>query len=331
MTIPKTMKAVSYHRYGGPEQLTIGELPVPTPGPGELLIRVHASTVNRTDCGFLRGKPFIVRFFSGLRTPNAPVLGCEFAGKVVDCGNQVADFHIGDRVVGFKDDDFGFGGHAEYTCIPATAMISRFPDSISYEQAAPTLEGAHYALHYIRAAGVKAGDSVLINGATGAIGSAAVQIVKHLGARVVAVCETKHIATVSSLGADRVIDYTQEDFTQCSERFSFVFDAVGKSTFFRCRSLLNEYGCYASSELGPWSQNPLLALWTRRFGKRKVLFPIPVNRQSDAAYLCDLVQRGHYTPLLDRSYPLDDIANAYRYVETGMKTGNVVVAVAASG
>lgn len=328
MTHPQTMKAVSYQRYGGPERLTLGELAVPTPGPTELLVRVHATTVNRTDCGFLRGKPFIVRFFSGLRTPNATILGCEFAGEVVDCGNAVAGEHIGNRIVGFKDDDFGFGGHAEYTCIPATAMISRIPDSISYQQAAPTLEGAHYALHYIRAAGVQAGDSVLINGATGAIGSAALQIVKHLGAKVVAVCETRHMATVAALGADRVIDYTQEDFTQCGEQFKFVFDAVGKRTFFQCRPLLTEHGCYASSELGPWSQNPLLALWSKKFSKQKVLFPIPVNRQSDAEYLCDLLQRRHYTPLLDRSYPLEDIADAYRYVETGMKTGNVVIQVA---
>jgi len=328
MTIPETMKAVHYHQYGGPEKLSIDQLPVPAPEPNELLIRVHATTVNRTDCGFLRGKPFIVRFFSGLRTPNATILGCEFAGKVVTCGEDVSDFVIADRVVGFKDDDFGFGGHAEYTCIPASAMISRIPDVISYEQAAPALEGAHYALHFIRAAGVDANHSVLINGATGAIGSAAVQIIKHLGARVVAVCETRHIDTIASLGADRVIDYTQEDFTQCEERFDFVFDAVGKSTFTRCRKLLTARGCYASSELGPWSQNPFLALWTKWFGQQKVLFPIPVNRKADAEYLCGLMEAGHYLPLFDRSYSLDDIAEAFRYVETGMKIGNVVVRVA---
>ncbi|MGB0867469.1 MAG: NAD(P)-dependent alcohol dehydrogenase [Granulosicoccaceae bacterium] len=325
MNNSNTMKAAIYRQYGGPEQLSIEQQVRPTPGPNELLVRIHASTVNRTDCGFLRGEPFIVRFFSGLRTPHSPVLGCEFAGEVIECGQDVSEYQVGDRVVGFKDDDFGFGGHAQFTCIPASAMVSRIPEPFSYEQAAPALEGAHYALHYIRAANVQAGHSVLVNGATGAIGSAAVQIVKHMGARVVAVCETKHMQTVQSLGADEVIDYTQQNFETLDKRFDFVFDAVGKSTFFKCRRLLHKHGCYASSELGPWSQNPFLALWSRWFGKRKVLFPIPVNTKQDAEYLCNLMERGHYTPLLDRSYRLDDLAEAYRYVETGMKTGNVVV------
>lgn len=327
MAIPDTMQAAIYRQYGGPEVLSVGQLPTPQPASGEVLVRIHASTVNRTDCGFLRGKPFIVRFFSGLRTPNAPVLGCEFAGEIISCGDGVSEFGIGDRVMGFKDDDFGFGGHAEYTCVPVSAMLARIPERFSYQQAAPALEGAHYALHYIRAAGVCAGQSVLINGATGAIGSAALQIVKQLGARAVAVCETKHVSTLKSLGADRVIDYTRQDFTQCDETFDFVFDAVGKSTFFRCRQLLHPRGFYASSELGPWSQNPFLALWTKWFGKRTVLFPIPVNRKEDAEYLCALMNDGHYTPLLDKSYTLNEIADAYRYVETGMKTGNVVIRV----
>ncbi len=324
-TSETTMKAACYQSYGGPEQLSIRQIAIPSAARHEILIRIHASTVNRTDCGFLRGKPYIVRFFSGLRKPRATVLGCEFAGEVVALGDDATGFAIGDRVVGFKDDDFGFGGHAEYTAMPADAMVARIPDHLSYLESAGALEGAHYALHYIRAAGIHAGSSVLINGATGAIGSAALQIIKHIGCRVVAVCATTHLDTIKNLGADRVIDYTSEDFTECGETFDFVFDAVGKSDFFKCRKLMIEEGCYASTELGPYWQNPFLGLWSKWFGQRKVLFPIPVNRKADAEYLCDLLQKKHYLPMVDSTYELDDIAAAYRYVETGMKAGTVVI------
>lgn len=320
-----TMKAASYSSYGGPEQVAVSTVAVPQPGSGELLIRVHASSVNRTDCGFLRGKPFIVRFFSGLRKPKATILGCEFAGEVVRLGEGAEGFSLGDRVVAFKDDDYGFGGHAEYTTMSTEGMIARIPAHLSYTEAAPAFEGAHYALHYIRAAELKAGESVLINGATGAIGSAALQMIKHMGIRVVAVCAAEHADTIKALGADRVIDYTREDFTQCGEAFDLVFDAVGKSHFFRCRKLLGSDGIYASTELGPYWQNPFLALWSKWFGRRRVLFPLPVNLKSDAEYLCDLMDKKVYRPLIDVTYPLDSISEAYQYVETGMKTGNVVI------
>ncbi len=320
-----TMKAACYHNYGGPEKLAIREIAVPEAGTGEVLIRVHSSTVNRTDCGFLRGKPFIVRFFSGLLKPKSTVLGCEFSGEIVKLGEGVDSFTRGDRVVVFKDDDYGFGGHAEYATMSTDGMIGHVPEHFSYSEAAPALEGAHYALHYMRAARVASGHSVLVNGATGAIGSAAVQLIKQTGATVVGVCATQHIEQVEALGADRVIDYTREDFTECGDKFDLVFDAVGKSHFFKCRKILASHGVYASTELGPCWQNPLLAIWSKVFGKRKVLFPVPVNLKSDAEYLCNLMAEQKYRPLIDCAWPLESIAEASTYVETGMKTGNVVI------
>jgi len=328
---PSTMRAVVYRRYGGPEQLSLTTVAVPAPQAEEVLIRIVASTVNRTDCGFLRAEPWIVRLFSGLFKPKAPILGCEFAGEVVEVGSSVDSFAIGDRVTGFKDDDYGFGGHAEYTTMPASAMLARIPDQIPHEVAAAALEGAHYALHYIRAARVIEGQAALVHGATGAIGSAAVQLLKYFGLHVVAVCAGKHAEKVSALGADRVIDYQREDFRDCGEQFNFVFDAVGKSSYFKCRHLLKQGGSFASSELGDYCQNPMLALWTKRVGRHRVLFPIPHNRQSDAQFLCRLMAEGRYTPLIDRRYALQDVADAFRYVETGMKTGNVVVEIESTG
>jgi len=320
-----TMLAATYQNYGPPEVLSIEQMPVPSFAAGDVLIRVHASTVNRTDCGFLRARPFITRFFSGLLRPRSKILGCEFAGEVVQTGGDVTEFAPGDRVFGFKDDDFGFGGHAEYTAMSASGMIAKIPPQFSFEQAAPALEGAHYALHYIRATGIRAGHTVLINGASGAIGSAAVQIVKHLGAHVTAVCAGKHLEKIVALGADTVVDYEQVDFTTLDQHFDVIFDAVGKSTFGKCRHLLGEHGIYASTELGPFAQNPILALGSRWFGKKKVMFPLPVNSKEDAIYIRDLMAEGHFRPLLDSTRPLTDIVEAFEYVETGMKLGNVVI------
>ncbi len=319
------MRASVNRSYGSPDVINIEHVPVPVIADNDVLIKIHASTVNRTDCGFLRAKPFIVRFFSGLLRPKYPILGCEFAGEISACGSAVTNFNIGDRICGFKDDDHGFGGHAQFTSMPATAMLTKIPDSMSYTDAAPALEGSHYALNYIRAANIKAGDRVLINGATGAIGSAALQIIKHMGSTVTAVCATEHTLLIQQLGADTVIDYKQQDFTQLDEQFDVVFDAVGKSTFGQCKRILTSNGIYISTELGPWAQNPLLALWTARSKSQKVLFPIPVNKKEDADYIAGLMQENKFRPLVDKTYPLEETASAFRYVETGMKTGNVVI------
>ncbi len=321
----QTMAAAVSMRYGGPEQLSNAQIPKPEPGDNDVLVKVHASTVNRTDCGFLRGKPIIVRLFSGLLKPRSTVLGCEFAGEVTAVGKHVKRFKIGERVVGFKDDDYGFGGHAEYTVIPETGMLATVTTPLTFTELAPAFEGAHYALHFIRAANIQARHKVLINGATGAIGSAAVQLIKEIGAEITGVCETRHMEKVRALGATSVVDYTREDFTQMPEQYDVIFDAVGKRTFAECRPVMTNQGIYMSSELGPYCQNPFLTLWTRRSKGQRVLFPLPKNLQSDADYIAGLINSGKFTPLIDRSYPLEKISDAYTYVETGMKLGNVVI------
>lgn len=329
MTQTDPMKAAISEQYGTPDVLRIGELPRPIPKADDVLVRVHYSTVTRTDCGFLAADPAIVRLFAGLAKPNSIVLGCEFAGEVVQVGEQVTRFEPGDRVVGFKDDDYGFGGHAEYTVIPQhnNALLAHIPDHLSYRDAAPALEGSHYALHGIRACEVNEHSRVLVNGGTGSIGSAAIQIMAAMGADVTAVCATPHLDTVSSLGANRVIDYLNEDFTELNDRFDVVYDAVGKSTFGRARRVLTTNGVYLSTELGPFSQNPFLALIPRWIMKQQVKFPIPKNRVEDALYLTQLMQQRQYQPLIDREFTLEDVAEAYRYVRTGEKIGNVVLRV----
>lgn len=323
------MRAAVHRRYGPPDVLELDEIEQPRPGDHDVLVRIRYTTVNRTDAGFLRAKPFVTRFFSGLLRPRHATLGCEFAGDVEAIGAKVTRFAKGDRVFGF--DDVGWGGHAQYKVIAQDRAIAAIPPGVSYEQAAASTEGAHYALCYIRAARVRAGTRVLVHGATGAIGSAAVQLLKHAGARVVATSHTRNVELVASLGADRVIDHEQTDFTACGEEFDVVFDAVGKSSFGACRRLLAPRGIYVSTELGAMGQNPLLGLASPLFrlaGARRVLFPLPRYDQADIELLAEHLRKQELRPLVDRVYPLDEIVDAFRYVETGMKTGNVVIKVA---
>jgi NADPH:quinone reductase-like Zn-dependent oxidoreductase len=317
------MKAAVYENYGPPEIVQIKDISIPTINDNEVLIKVHASTVNRTDCGFRSAEYFIVRFFAGLFKPKFKVLGNEFAGVIEAAGSSVNNFKVGDKVFGFNDKQFG--GHAEYMKMDCNAAIALIPAAYTFIEAAPLLEGSHYAMVDIIAAKIKGGEEVLVNGATGAIGSAAVQILKYLGARVTAVCPTKQVALVKSLGADVVIDYQNEDFTKLKTEFDFIFDAVGKSSFFKCKPLLKPKGIYISTELGYLSQNPFLALLTPLFGGKKLLFPIPSINQNDANYFKALAEEGKYRPIIDRSYSLEQIVEAYNYVESGQKIGNVVI------
>jgi NADPH:quinone reductase-like Zn-dependent oxidoreductase len=254
------MKAAVRTRYGPPEVVRVAEVEQPAPRDGQVLVRVHATTVNRTDCGLRAAQPFIYRFFTGLRRPRLTVLGNEFAGEVEAVGRGVTAFRPGDRVFGF--DATRFGAHAEYLATAADGQIATIPDALSFEQAAASTEGSHYALSMIRAARVRRGQDVLVYGATGAIGSAAVQLLKALGAEVTAVCATAHLDLVRGLGADRVVDYTAGDFTRDTRRYDVVLDAVGKSTFGRCRRLLKPGGatCRATSARCPrtrsWPWSP---------------------------------------------------------------------------
>lgn len=319
------MRAAVYRHYGPPSFVHVEDALSPVPGAGELLVRVFASTVNRTDCGFLSGKPRLVRLFSGLRAPRVTILGCEFAGNVAAVGAGVRSFTVGQRVFGYNG--VKFGGHAEYLTIAETDLVAEIPAGLSYDEAAPIVEGAHYALNMIRAVNVRPGQKVLVNGGTGGIGSAAVQLFVHFGVRVTAVCATEHLSTLKSLGAERVVDYTREDFTALDDVFDVVVDAVGKSSFGRCRRLLVPGGIYVSSELGVMWQNPILALTTPLMRKKRVLFPIPKDTREDVLLLKALVETGQFRPLLDRTYSLEQIRAAYEYVGAGQKIGNVVIRV----
>ena len=318
------MKAAVHTRYGRPDVVAIGEVATPAINDDQVLVRVCATTVNRTDCGFREAKPLFVRLFTGLTGPRATILGGEFAGVVEAVGAGVTSLQIGDRVFGYR----GFGAHAQYLSMPANGRIAIIPPAMTFEQAAAGTEGSQYALSFIQTAKVRAGEHVLVYGATGAIGSAAVQLLKSVGASVTAVCDSPNVELVRGLGADRVVDYTVEDFTSDPQVYDAVFDAVGKSTFGRCRRLLKRRGIYLSSDLGPGWQNPVLALVTPLLGGKRVKFPMQQTRGHDLVeHMRSLMESGQFRPVIDRTYAFDQIVEAYRYVETGRKVGNVIISV----
>lgn len=318
------MKAAVSSGYGPPDVVRVTDVPRPTPGPGDLLVRVHTTTVNRTDCGYRGARPWFIRAISGWRGPKVPVWGTEFAGTVEQVGREVSTFAIGDRVFGYCEGRFG--AHAEYVAVGAASLVARVPDGIDLSTAAATTEGGHYALSFIRRGHVRTGQHVLVNGGTGGIGSASVQLLADLGVHVTATAPTAHVDLVRGLGADRVVDFQTEDFTAIGETFDAVLDAVGKSTFGACRRLLVPRGVYLSSELGPYWQNPPLALATVASRGRKVIFPTPIEKPEVIEHLRSRLESGAYRPVIDRTYPLEDIVEAYRYVESGQKVGNVLIA-----
>ena len=323
------MKAIVYTSYGSPEVLQLKEVEKPEPGANEILVRVRATSVNRTDCANLRAKPFIMRFTMGLFKPKKKIPGTEFAGDVVEVGQSVNTFHLGDKVFGF--DDSVLSSYAEYMVFPANKGISTIPQGFNYQEAGACIEGVHYAYNFINKVELRKGQKVMVNGASGGIGTAAVQLLKHFGADITAVCDTKNIGLVKSLGADKIIDYSKDDFTKDSEKYDYVFDCVGKSTFSKCCHLLKPGGVYISSELGPWSQNIFYSLISAIFGGipgregKKVRFPYPPNILRSVELAKKLVEDGKYKSVIDRSFPLEKIADAFRYVEKGQKTGNVSI------
>lgn len=319
------MKAVLHKKYGPPSVLKIEEIERPIPKENEVLVRVHAATVNRTDCAILRAKPFIMRFVVGFFNPNNPITGTDFAGKIEAVGNAVTNFKVGDKVFGF--DDIGLNSHAEYLTIAADQAMLSMPKNMNYKEAVACCEGVHYAYNTINKVDIKKGQKVLVNGATGAIGSAALQFSKYLGAEVVAVAQGKDFDLVKSLGADRVIDYINEDFTKENQKYDYIFDTVGKNSFPKCKSLLNDGGIYISSELGWMAQNLFFTLSTSIFGKKKVIFPIPKDTKASLKYIKDLVEEGKFQAVIDRIYPIEEIQDAYTYVETGQKIGNVIITI----
>jgi NADPH:quinone reductase-like Zn-dependent oxidoreductase len=319
------MRAVVFDRYGPPEVLRLEEVERPIPKDDEVLIKVHASTVNRTDTGLRSAEYFISRFFTGLLRPKRKIPGTELAGEVEAVGPAVTEFEVGDQVFGVSASTAG--AYAEFVCMKETAPLALKPTGMTFEEAAAVPDGAILALSYLRRVDLRQRRKVLVYGASGSIGTAGVQLVRYFDADVTAVCNTKNLELVKSLGADRVIDYTREDFTKNGEAYDFIFDAVGKLSLKRCKTSLKPGGIYASTDLGPYWQNPFLALWTSRIGDKKVLFPIPRYTKKDVLFVRELVEAGKYRAVIDRRYALEDVVEAHRYVETGQKTGNVVLAI----
>jgi NADPH:quinone reductase-like Zn-dependent oxidoreductase len=317
------MKAVVHDRYGPPDVLRLDEIDRPVPRDEEVLVKVHATTVNRTDCSFRGARPFFIRFFSGLVRPRRRILGSEFAGEVEAVGTTVTQFKPGDHVFGVNADDLG--AHAEFICMREDAPLAHKPPGMTFEEAAADCDGAILGLTLLRGAGVQKGHQILVYGASGSIGTATVQLAKHLEAEVTAVCNTKNVETVRSLGADEVVDYTQEDFTKNGRTYDAILDAVGKHSYRKCKGSLKAGGTYATTDLGYLWQNPFLVLWTSRIGDKRVLIPIPRYTKQDVLLLKELIEAGSYKAVIDRSYPLEQVIEATRYVETEQKTGNVVL------
>jgi NADPH:quinone reductase-like Zn-dependent oxidoreductase len=317
------VKAVVCDRYGPPDVLCLRDIPRPIPRPYEVRIKIHATTVNRSDCGYRQGSPPYARLFTGLIRPRRKILGSELAGEVEAVGSAVTEFQVGDQVFGINA--WKFGAHAQFLCMREGAALAPMPAGLSFPEAAAVCDGVILALMCLRPADVRKGRSILIYGASGSIGTAAVQLSRYFGADVTAVCDTKNLETVRSLGAGQVIDYTQEDFTHNGQAYDVIFDAVGKHSFRRCQDSLNQGGIYLATDQ---LQNLALALWTSRVGDKKVVFPIPPRyTKQDVLFLKHLIEAGQYRAVIDRYYPLKDVIAATRYVETEQKTGNVVVTV----
>lgn len=324
------MQAITSRTYGPPEVVQIEEVATPVPDDGQILIRNYATVVSGAECTARNGKDIAARLYFGLARPRFPVLGTGFAGEVQAVGSAVTKFRAGDQVMGSAGP--ALGAHAEYVTIAEDGIIAMKPERLSWTDAVAILDGALTALPFLRdAAGLKAGQSLLVNGASGAVGTAAVQLGKQLGAVVTAVCSTANLELVKSLGADKVIDYTAEDFTELPRDYDVVFDAVGKSSYTRCRKLLKTGGRYLTTV----PSLPILfqMLWTPLFGKTRagIMFTglrKPPAMARDVEFIGGLAAAGRYVPVIDKCYNLTEAASAHAHVETGHKKGSVVVSLA---
>jgi NADPH:quinone reductase-like Zn-dependent oxidoreductase len=322
------MKAIVQTKYGPPEVLQLQEVEKPVPKENEVLIKIHATTVTAVDCTFRQGSPFIGRFFAGLTKPKNPIPGTEFAGEIEAVGLGVKRFKEGDQVFGTST---GNGAHAEYMCLPEEgATLGIKPANMTYEEAA-VIDGALTALPFLRdRANIQSGQKILINGASGSVGTAAVQLARYFGAEVTGVCSTSNLELVKSLGADKVIDYAREDFTQSDQTYDVIFDTVGKTSFSRCKGSLKETGIFLEAALTAAILPQML--WTSKIGSKKAMIAftglMPASeRTENLITLKELIEAGEMKAVIDRTYPLEQIAEAHSYVETGHKKGNVVITV----
>jgi NADPH:quinone reductase-like Zn-dependent oxidoreductase len=318
------MRAVVHDRYGPPEVLRVAEVERPVPKEDEVLVRVHASTVTRGDAMGVRSVEYpFTRLFTGIRRPRRTIFGSEFAGRVEEVGAAVTEFRVGDEVFGIKG-----GASAECVTARESGVIARKPTGLTYEEAAAVPDGSLLALTCLRPAYPLRGKSVLVYGAAGSIGTAAVQLLAHhFETEVTAVCDTKDVELVRSLGARDVLDRFRDDFTKSGETYDVIFDAVGKHSFRRCRRSLKPGGIYITTDLGFMYHVPLVALVTRFVGSRHAKVGIGRYRKEDLVLVKELVETGAYRPVINRRYALDEVVEATRYVETGQKTGNVVLRV----
>ena len=316
------MRAVVFDTYGPPEVLRLEDVARPVSKDDEVLIKVHATTVSRTDVGLRAGLPYVARFITGLRRPRRRILGSDVAGVVEATGSSVTEFKVGDRVFGINP--WKFGTHAEFMCMRAGGALAPMPAGMPFAEAAAICDGAILALNGMRPARLRAGQRILIYGASGSIGTAAVQVARSFGADVTGVCYTANIELVRSLGADEVIDSTQEDFTKNGRTYDAILDAVGSLAFSRCRGSLKRGGVFLPTD----GLHNLVLTWTARIGDKRVRFPLPPKfTKQDVVFLKHLIEAGKYRAVIDRRYPIEDVIEAARYVETKQKTGNVVLTV----
>jgi NADPH:quinone reductase-like Zn-dependent oxidoreductase len=311
------MKAVLYQKYGSPDVLELQEVDKPTVTEGEVLVRVHAASVNPLDWHFLRGKPFVVRIFAGLVKPKRKILGADMAGRVEAVGGKVTQLQPGDEIFGNKS-----GAFAEYLCVPEDGVVLK-PANLTYEEAAAVPVAALTALQGLRdKGGIQPGHKVLINGASGGVGTFAVQIAKSFGAEVTGVCSTRNLDMVRSIGADRVIDYSEEDFTQAGGRYDLILDAVGNHSLSDAKRALHANGIYVAvaGSVGR-------ALWIAMTGRKRMVSMLTKSNREDMGFLKELLETGKVTPVIDRRYPLSEVAEALRYLEEGHAQGKVVITV----
>ena len=328
------MKAALYDRYGPPEVVEIREVPKPVPQDHEILVRVHATTVCAADWRLRTANPFLIRFLNGLRAPTKiHILGMEFAGTVESVGKAVTRFSAGDSVFGITG--FKFGAHAEYLCLPAAGLVEHKPANMTFDEAAAVLFGGGTALHFLRMAKVQAGQNVLVYGASGSVGVFAVQLAKHFGARVTGVSSGANLELVQSLGADRAIDYTKEDFSQAGRVYDVVFDTVGYSGFSRAMRSLKRGGVYlragGSGRLSSILLSIVQSWWASLTGAATVIGGVARVTPQDLPFLKGLIESGKLGTVIDRRYPLSEIAEAHRYVEAGHKRGHVVINLVPAG
>ena len=318
------MKAIAATKYGPPEVLQLREVDTPVPKNNEVRIKVHTAVVGPADCAFRKGKPFIIKLIYGFTKPRLPIPGVELAGEIETAGKDVKSFKKGDRVFGMSPDRFG--AHAEYLCLPEKKPLVVMSNDMTYEEAVGICDGATTALTFLRdSAKIQNGQKVLINGASGAVGAYAVQIAKHFEAHVTGVCSSSNLDLVKGLGADRVIDYTEEDFTKSGEFYDVIFDAVGKLSFARCKGSLNQNGVYLTTVISVKIFRNML--WTALLGGKKAKFVTAGLKQNkdNLNFLNELFEAGKIKAVIDRRFPLGQIVEAHHYVETGHKKGNVII------